>query len=277
MFVKKRINNNVVLAVEKDHEMIVVGKGIGFQVYPNDEVDQTLIQQRYLPSEKMSIQQMALLLENVTLEDIELVESIIKMAEERINKKISSMIMFSLLDHLAFAIERNKKNMNIRSPIEWEVKKFYSREVEIGEKAVEMIREALGIELPVSEAVFIALHFINYQYDQETMDATMDYLEAIGDITQIVRFFFQIDIDEDSINYQRFLNHLRYYLIRQSSGETSKVLDNEELFLTVKEKYHKEYQCVKKISHYLSERYRSGSTSDEKLYLTLHLARLINS
>ncbi|EOL49026.1 PRD domain-containing protein [Enterococcus caccae] len=277
MYIKKRINNNVVLAVDGELEVIVVGKGLGFQVYPNDPVDPTLIQQVYLPTEKMNVKQMAVLLNEASYEEILLVEKIVKMGEEKLGREINPVILFSLLDHLLFAFKRHEEELKIRSPIEWEIKQFYPQEVEIGLQSIALIEEEKGIVLAESEAIFIAMHFVNYQFNQESMETTMDYMEAMADITQLVRYYFQVDLDETSINYHRFLNHLRYYLIRLNDQETVNSLDNEEIVLTVKKKYPKEFKCSLKISNYLEDRYKKQATIDEQLYLTLHLARLLHS
>ncbi|MEI5991025.1 hypothetical protein A5881_002558 [Enterococcus termitis] len=277
MYIKKRINNNVVLAVDEEVEVIVVGKGLGFQAYPNEPVDPKLIQQVYLPTEKMSVKQMAVLLNEASYEEILLVEKIVKIGEEKLGREINPVILFSLLDHLLFAFKRHQEALKIRSPIEWEIKQFYPKEVEVGLQVLSLIEKEKGIALEESEAVFIAMHFVNYQFDQESMETTMDYMEAMGDITQLVRYYFQVELDENSINYQRFLNHLRYYLMRLNTHETVNSLDNEEIVLTVKKKYPKEFKCSLKISGYLEERYKKTATFDEQLYLTLHLARLLHS
>lgn len=277
MYIKKRINNNVVLAVDKELEVIVVGKGLGFQAYPNDLVDPKLIQQVYWPTEKMSVKQMAVLLNEASYEEILLVEKIVKVGEAKLGREINPVILFSLLDHLLFAFKRHQEALKIRSPIEWEIKQFYPKEVEVGLQVLSLIEKEKGIALEASEAVFIAMHFVNYQFDQESMETTMDYMEAMGDITQLVRYYFQVELDENSINYQRFLNHLRYYLMRLNTHETANSLDNEDIVLTVKKKYPKEFKCSLKISNYLEERYKKTATFDEQLYLTLHLARLLHS
>lgn len=277
MYIKKRINNNVVLAVDGELEVIIVGKGLGFQAYPQDLVDTKLIQQIYLPTEKISVKQMAVLLNEASFEEIILVEKLVKVGEAKLGREINPIILFSLLDHLLFAFKRHREGIEIRSPIEWEIKQFYPKEVEVGLLAIALIKDEKGIVLAEYEAVFIAMHFVNYQFDQEAMEKTMDYIEAMGDITQLVRYYFQVELDENSINYQCFLNHLRYYLMRLNVSESMNSLDNGEIFLTVKKTYQKEFKCSVKISNYLEARYNKKTTSDEQLYLTLHLARLLHS
>ena len=52
----------------------------------------------------------------------------------------------------------------------WEIKQYYPSEFKVGVQSLSILRKMLGIELPVDEAAFIALHFITAEYDT-TMDA----------------------------------------------------------------------------------------------------------
>lgn len=44
-------------------------------------------------------------------------------------------IYFTLSDHLNFAVERAKKNINITNRVYWEIKNYYSEEFRIGKYA----------------------------------------------------------------------------------------------------------------------------------------------
>lgn len=277
MIVKKRINNNVILAEENAKEMIVTGKGIGFRAYPKDEVDQTKVEQLFLPTGKWDTMQIAALLKDTDIADIQLAEAIILIGEKLLQQKIQRTSMLSLLDHIIFALERSKEKIAMKSPIEWEVKHFYPQEMKIGEQAVELINRIKGVKLPESEQIFIALHFVHYQIDSSaTMPEMMTYLETIRDITQMIKFEFQMEIDEDSVYFQRFLHHLKCYLLIRK-GEEEKRFIRQPLARLIKEDYQREFKCARKIDCYLTEKYGVAPSSDEQVYLTLHLARLIQT
>ena len=40
MQVKRIFNNNIILANDVDHEVVIMGRGIGFQKHPKDQVDE---------------------------------------------------------------------------------------------------------------------------------------------------------------------------------------------------------------------------------------------
>ncbi|WP_265459775.1 PRD domain-containing protein [Enterococcus sp. HY326] len=281
MLVKKRINNNVILAVKNDgetDEQVIIGKGIGFQVYPGDPVDIEKIQKVYLPTESLNLATIGKLLQDASMEDFRLVERIVTYGEEILQKKIGQGIIFSLMDHLLFALSRYQDEMTIKSPLEWEIRQFYPKEFSIGQGALAIIAEERGICLSESEAALIALHFINYEFGHDSLEKTMDFMEAIKDITRLIQFQCQVDLDEQSFEYQRFLNHLRYFIIRlQNTTTTHSPLDNEDLLFSVKQKYPKEFQLSLTISEFIEERYQRTAEIDENLYLTLHLARLLNN
>ncbi|EAA0261521.1 PRD domain-containing protein, partial [Listeria monocytogenes] len=50
---------------------------------------------------------------------------------------------------------------------------------------------------------------------------------------------------------------------------------DEDLLAMVKVKYRNAYQCVQKIAELLENQYQYQMSSDESLYLTIHIARLV--
>lgn len=274
MIVKKRLNNNVVISEENGHSIILIGNGLGFQVYPGDIVNTTKIEKKYYSSDSFELENIINTYSNVSNEDIELIDEIVQMGENILSKQVNQNIRFTLLDHLLNVLLRFEKQKIITSPITWEIQHVYPNEALIGKNAVELINGCKKIQLPESEGTFIALHFINAQFVQETLLDTLEFSELIGKINQIVKYHFQIELDHDSINFQRFVVHLRYYLMRQKNKET---LDtgNEDLYYTIKEKYPRESDCVNKITQFIYQFYGWDTNNDEKLYLMLHLNRVL--
>lgn len=275
MIVSRRFNNNVILARNNQQEMILMGKGIGFQVYPDEEVKLELVEQTFVPSDSFKIEGVAELLCNSNPAEVRLAQEIITYGEQILKKSLNENLIITLLDHLHFALVRHAKEMITKSPIEWEIRQMYRVETTIGIEALRLIKVKLGLVLPKSEAIFIAMHFINAQFENETMSDTLAFSETMNQVNSIVKYHFQIKIDEESVNYQRFLTHLRYYLIRQKNHE-SLDLGNEDVYFTMKERFPEENNCVEKISSFIEKKYQWQTTYDEKLYLILHVNRLIS-
>lgn len=273
LFIERKINNNVVYASDGSKKMIVIGKGLGFNAIRGKKIDEAVVEKIFLPAEHLNLSEMESFLSNVSMEDIKLAERITQMGAKELNREINPVFLIPLIDHINFAIKRCQDNLNIISPIEWEIKKFYSREYQIGKLAIKMIEDSRGIKLPESEAAFIALHFVNAQFDKETLATTIEFTEIINSIVQIVKYFLQIEIDEESFIYNRFLTHLRYYLMRRKTGEFVEV-DNQDLLDTVLTKFPKELECVNKIADFLLKQYGWETPAEEKMYLTLHISCL---
>lgn len=273
LIIERKINNNVVYASDGSKKMIVMGKGLGFNAVKGKKIDEAAVEKIFLPAEDLNFSEIEKFADNISIEDIALSEAIISIGSKVLNKKINPKFLIPLIDHINFAIKRQEENMNIISPIEWEIKKFYPDEFKIGKLALELIKKKRGADLPESEAAFIALHFVNAQFDKETLAATIEFTEIINSVLQIVKYFLQVEIDEESFIYNRFLTHLRYYLMRRKIGEFVEV-HNQDLLDTVLARFPKELECANKIADFLLKKYGWETPAEEKMYLTLHISCL---
>ena len=59
MKIIKRINNNVVLSKEDEVEVILMGKGIGFQTKPGDLIPAERIEKKYYPEDDLTVEHMS--------------------------------------------------------------------------------------------------------------------------------------------------------------------------------------------------------------------------
>ena len=82
MKVINRINNNVGLIKDGTQKMIVTGKGLGFQVYPGNDVNEQLIEQRFILQEHTDDVYYIKLLKSLPMETLNVCEEIIVKANE---------------------------------------------------------------------------------------------------------------------------------------------------------------------------------------------------
>ncbi len=271
MKVIKKINNNVALAINQKHqELFVVGKGIGFRAVPYElDDDSELIEKIFAPIEDRGFEAM---FSQIPSEIIVLTQKLIDDAQSVINKELHPRLLMTLSDHIHYTIERHKENMEIKSLIHWEIKHIYPKEYEAALRSLSLIRDDLKVELSQSEAAFIAIHFVNAQLKSEAQHR-ISLTDIISDVTTIVKYQFQMDIEQDQINYERFVTHLRLLVERQLASSDS-LVQNEHLYITGKDKYPEEAKCVDRIAELLSKNYKIECNTDEKLYLLLHVRRL---
>ena len=97
----------------------------------------------------------------------------------------------------------------------------------------------------------------------------MHITKMVGDILNIVTYTYNIKLDEKSLNYERFVTHLRFFFKRLYNNEKNK--SNDDFLLNqIKVKYPEAYRCMLKIERYLEKEL----DSEEQLYLTLHIQRV---
>lgn len=270
MKVIKKINNNAAICLDSnDNELVALGTGIGFPKCPYELEDLSIVQRTYY-----DVDQMYYSFLNTIPEDVFSVAiAIVDLYNERSNESISSNVVFTLADHIYFAIEREKKNIRIDTPLQYEVQHLYELEYEVGLKGLKIIKKELGINFPKSEASNIALHFINAETVSSTKSVHGYFNTVIEDICNIVGKSTGYYIDKDSTNYSRFVSHLQYLLKRE---EHSKELssDNTRLYNLISKEYPETNQCVLLIKDYLEDELNLKLNEEELLYLILHVNRL---
>ena len=82
-------------------------------------------------------------------------------------------------------------------------------EFALGLQALELIEQQLGLSLPEDEAGFIAWHLANAQLNSEASE-----MQAINQlmrqILRIVKDQQGLELDEQALNYHRFIAHLKF-------------------------------------------------------------------
>lgn len=274
MQLKQAFNNNVALALDQDgNEVVVMGKGVGFNKKKYEPIDESLIDKIYSLNNPES-DQISNILNNIPADYIYLTNKIIEIGEKALNSTFSDVLLVTLADHLNFALERANQNIVIQNPLHWEVKNLYHKEFQIGQDALKLIKRHTNIQLPEYEATSIALHFVNVQFHQEEMKETFQITEIMNKVLEIISYHFQMKLEENSINYSRLLTHLRYFILRQLNGEITSNDEASSLFSLIKERYANAFSCVKKIERYLHVEHGWDCSNEELAYLTLHIHRM---
>jgi beta-glucoside operon transcriptional antiterminator len=275
MNIHKVINNNVVSVLDdQKKEMVVMGRGLAFKKKPGDPVDEALIEKVFTLENKDVYERFKTLLYEIPMEYMEISDEIISYAKDVLGKKLNESIYVSLTDHIHFAVQRHEKGLDIKNALLWEIKKLYKDEFAIGSKALAIIKDKLNIELPEDEAGFIAMHIINAELNEE-MPNIVNITKVIQEVLNIVKYHFKIDFDEESLNYFRFITHLKFFAQRMF-GKNYYTSDDDFLYQTIKEKYKEAAQCTDKIADFVAKKYDYKLTKEEMLYLTIHIERVVN-
>lgn len=268
MKVIRNINNNVSLCIDsKGKEVVVFGKGLGFCKAPC-EIELNRIERTFYNLDNQYID----MLNDISSTSIKLADKVIHFVIDKLSCELNANLLFSLADHIDFAIERYKKNVNVQLPIINDIEHLYEVEMEAGRYALDLIRLELEIDLPDEEAACIALNIINSEYNQIKNDSTINE-QVIKDITSMIEKCFDIVINRKSFSYSRFVTHM-YYLFKRDSDNKQINSENVKLYQTLEQVYPDTFGCVRKISDYLNETKKWELSDEECLYLILHVNRL---
>ncbi|AVM71562.1 transcription antiterminator BglG [Streptococcus mutans] len=279
MKIEKVFNNNVVQILGiNNEEIIVMGKGLGFQKKPGDEVNQDLIEKRFILQNTNTdmVGELSRVYVDLDSEEIDLVLEIIHQGQEKLGQTFDISLYIALADHLHYTIQRTREGLTLQNPLAWEVRKFYPEEFQLGKDTIELVKEKMKLQLADDEAASIALHFINAQKDGGLLEKNRLISKIVSDILEIVRLHFGEVRDEESISYNRFITHVQYFAQRVAN---SLVQGKNDAFLyeQVKENYPHAFACTEKIKSYVESAYDFAMSRDEQVYLTIHIQRLETS
>ncbi|MBO3445138.1 BglG family transcription antiterminator LicT [Clostridium sp. CCUG 7971] len=273
MKITKVINNNVVCAYNANNkEVVIMGKGIGFKAVEGEEIDKRKVEKIFTMDSQSTIDKFKQLIEKLPLEHFKVSHEIISYTRRTLGKRLNQNIYITLTDHINFAVQRFENGMQFSNPLLWEVKQFYKSEFLIGEYAVRLIKKRLGISMTEDEAANIALHIVNAEYNTDMKDA-LKITTLISDILKIVKDFYIIELDEESLHYSRFITHLKFLSQRIFADELLK--ENDDVFTDIIiSRYPKEYECSLKIKNYIKDKYKKNVSGEELAYLTVHIKRV---
>ena len=254
MVINKILNNNVAVVVEDDEEKIVMGKGICFKKKVDDEIDETMIDKVFALSSQDANHKFQEIIKEVPIEHIILSEKIIQYAKVTLGKRLNEYIYISFVDHMYSAIVRYLEGITVKNALLWDIRRFYKDEDEAG---------------------FIALHLVNAELDEKSMEDMVAITRIMQEITNIVKYIFNVEFDEDDVYYYRFVTHLKFFAQRLVKHTTYENGDEDDLYELIKTKYKNSTKCVNRIAEFIQRKYDYVLSNEEKLYLTIHIERVI--
>ena len=272
MKIAKILNNNVVVVQdERGGEQVVMGRGLAFQKRVGDDLDTALIEKVFALQSDELVRRLGELLSQIPLEVMTTCDRIIGLAAQRLGK-LQDSLYITLTDHCYFAIERQKKGLAIKNVLLWDIKRLYPKEFELGQEARAIIARRLNVELEEDEAGFIALHLVTAQLNSEMPDV-MHVTRVMQEILQLVKYQLQLEYDEESLSYQRFVTHLKFFAQRML---TRTVVQDDDVTLhsAVKDNYAKAWKCAETVAKHLQKNYQRALTTEEIMFLAIHIERV---
>lgn len=268
--IRKILNNNVAIAEKDTEELILVGKGIGFDfkksgIIPKDRVENVFIKQTAKIGENYQK-----VLRNIESRVVGISEEIINSAEQELKVKLNEAIHVSLPDHISFALKRLKKGVNIENPFNNELSALYPEEYKISMKAVETINERFKVNFPEDEAGLICLH-IRAALTEKEVSESLAYTKKIGQIMELIQKLTGRHLEKGSLAYIRTMNHINFMIERV---EKNKPIKND-LLESIKVGLAAQYSIAIKAAMKIEDLFSVTVPEDEIGYIALHIKRLV--
>ncbi|MDN2484121.1 PRD domain-containing protein [Kosakonia sacchari] len=273
MKVEKILSNNaVLLSNAQQEEIVAIGRGIGFGKRPGDKVDNSQIESQFVKKSEGLADVLSQLLAEIPPPYLAVTQQIIALAQQRLAITVQDTLFLALSDHLNFAIQRQTNGLVIKNFLLWDIKRFYAQEYAVGLEALQLINSKLGISLPEDEAGFIALHLANARNNSD-MQSTMQSATIIKDVLTILKYDLHLTYDEESLNYQRLITHLKFFALRLLNRNTVAHGD-DSIYQGITSMMPAAYACAMKVNDYVEKNYQCQLTTDEVMFLTIHINRL---
>jgi beta-glucoside operon transcriptional antiterminator len=282
MRVKQVLNNSVVLGVDDSGtEVILLGPGLGFRTSPGDDVDPTGVQRTFVPDGIGSLERLAAMVEEISIDAVAASEEVMRAGRERLGQHVTARVLIPLADHIGFALRRVREGMAVDYPLRSELAYLYPAELAFGREALDIVERRTGVRLPASESVPIAMHFVNAQFGSDDMREYVRMTDALQQILQIIDDEYGIRFDEGSVEVARFITHLRFLFVRARQAEKvpvpvpgTEAADADALLDAVRTTKPRQYASASRIGALLEELFAWQVDQEELLYLSLHVARL---
>lgn len=273
MKILRVLNNNVVLATDgENRELVLTGRGLGFQAKAGQAVPMEKVVRTFAPTEGQTPKELAALIGDIPPEHIALAVDALEIAREDLGLELRTGLVVPLADHLSFALKRVSRGLTMDYPLGVDVAHLYPRELNVAQKIIAMVNERGDVELPAEEAVSITLHLINAAFATADIGRTYQMTDVILDVLRVVEKSFD-HVDLHGVAAARFITHLRYFFVRLEEGaanDSASLAYSKAIF----EAHMDEYQCALRVAMLLELRMGAPITEEEIVYLTMHIARM---
>ena len=265
----KALNNNMVLIKEQGVEKILLAKGIGFNKKFGDILEDNLeVDKVFSIEDKKNQENLKEVYNRVDGEFVAICEEALAEISEELGEELNETIHIGLIDHLAIAMKRLKNKEQINNPFIVEIETLYSVEFEMAKKIVNKLQDKYEIDFPEGEIGFITLH-IHSARNGKMLSNSIKYSYLSNKIIIYIEEKFNSKIDKKSLDYARFLSHVRFTIERVL---TDTVLKND-LTEIIKKSYPISYEIAEGASKIIEETLDKKVCDDEVAYIAMHVER----
>ena len=263
-------NNNVVLARRGAEDVIVTGRGIGFQAHPGTEVDPAKVVKVFVPDSGRDPDHLAAMIAGIPGEYVQLVIDAMHSVDmsEALRSKLTLVV--AIADHIHGAVNRGNA---VSYPLEAEVRHLYAEDFALAQQLLTAINGGLHKPLAPDEAVAITLHLVNAGFAVGDLSGTYRMTGLIQQILAVIGSHIDTELNSEDISVARFITHLRYLFVRMAEHQQLDS-DDRQVATAISARYPDAVETAQMVANLIELRLDSALTPDEVSFLTLHIARL---
>ena len=270
--VTKILNHNSFMGIESknDQECLIMGKGVAFGKKVGQTVSVTGDARVYSLKELTDRGEAKEIIKSVSPLCLELANEVLNQAEEEFGK-VDRSILFTMADHLDFAVRRIQNGEQISNPLTDDIRIMFYKEYKVAGCIRDLLKEKLGIRIDEHEIGYIALH-VHAAIVDENVSQAMEIARTVRECICMVEEETGKSIDVMSLSYNRLMNHVRYMVARAIHGEKLKMSLND--YMSVK--FPGPYMTAEKICRKMEKSLKLPIPDIEIGYLAMHLERMMD-
>ena len=270
--ITKILNHNSFMGIESknDQECLIMGKGVAFGKKVGQTVSVTGDARVYSLKELTDRGEAKDIIKSVSPLCLELANEVLDQAEEEFGK-VDRSILFTMADHLDFAVRRIQNGEQISNPLTDDIRIMFYKEYKVAGCIRDLLKEKLGIRIDEHEIGYIALH-VHAAIVDENVSQAMEIARTVRECICMVEEETGKSIDVMSLSYNRLMNHVRYMVARAIHGEKLKMSLND--YMSVK--FPGPYMAAEKICRKMEKSLKLPIPDIEIGYLAMHLERMMD-
>ncbi len=262
-----KIFNNSSCVVQLDHrQFLLIQKGIAFGKKINSSIKQgTNVEQLYELSDPNHF---ISLFEHHSDDITSLIIQTLETVSNDFQIQVDKNFLIPFADHVAIMYDRVLNHRGISNPFLNETIALYPESYSLALEIGRRLFEKNNIELPKEELGFLALHLQNFHQSQNDIQVVQMNVLVI-DIQNILVHKYHYELHEDSLNYARFLTHIKFLVTR--------ILHNETIHTEAAEKiapqFSQEMDIAFDLAKIIETHINCSVSNGEIALLALHISR----
>lgn len=248
-----------------------MGKGVGFGRKPGERVDFAPDATVYQLSQKCDRGNPRDLVKRIDPLYLNIANTIILDAKNTFGQ-VDTSILIPMADHIAFAAQRIRKNAPIGNPLTPDIKALFPDEFQVARRGGDVIWEQTGLRFSDDELGYIALH-IHSSLESMQVSQAMQTAGIIRACVDLVQQATGVNLDVNSLSYNRLMSHIKYMAARLLKGERLSMDVNHIMRVSCPRAFDISEQICRQLERTLGRQVDEAEIG----YLAMHVQRVFDT